>query len=238
NLTTSFKIGAWSQTQGTLLSDQTVGVAGRIGAAPAMAPVELRVVYPESGEETTYHFNIAIHPKLTPMLVAAAVGAAGSGTHDFPQFHTLDYDLSLEFANGKVVHLANTTVNAQVGELFTEIGVPIVAAAENPFEKLALAKMSGTLKVSAQAREARILSVSVPRLKYQPGETAKIFLTYRPFRAGEAILPIEFDIPRELPDGTYQLAVTDWQNYVEAEKLARPFRFTAESGNEVFAALK
>jgi hypothetical protein len=125
-----------------------------------------------------------------------------------------------------------------VGDLFGEIGVPIVAAAENPFEKLSLKKMSGTLKVSAEAREAKILSVSVPRLKYQPGETAKIFLTYRPFRAAEAMLPVEFELPRELPDGTYQLVITDWQQYLEAEKTARPFRFTAESGDEMFAALR
>src|SRR5205085_3119966 len=142
-------------------------------------------------------------------LAAAAVAAAVSGTHDLPQYQTIDYDLNLEFTGGQTVRLSNTTVNAQVTDLFNEIGLPIVAAAENPFEKLALKKLSGTLKVSAEAREARILSVTVPRLKYQPGETAKIFLAYRPFRAAEATLPVEFDLPRELPDGTYQLVITD-----------------------------
>ena len=238
NLNTSFKIGARSQTQGTLLADQTVGVAGKTGPVPAMAPMDLKVTYTDGSADQNYHFNLAIHPKLTPMLAAAALGAAISGAHDVPLYHTADYDLMLEFSNGQSVHLMNTTVNAQVPELFNEIGIPIVAAAENPFQKLTLRKFSGTVRVSSEAREAHIESVTLPRLKFQPGETARIYLNYRPFRKAEAILPIEFEIPRELPDGAYQLVVTDWSQYLEGEKIIRPFRFTAESGDEMFAALK
>ena len=238
NLNTSFKLGALSQTQGTLLADQTVGVAGKIGPAPAMAPMDLKVTYTDGTADQNYHFNLAMHPKLTPMLAAAALGAAISGAHDVPLYHTADYDLTLEFSNGQSVHLVNTTVNAQVPELFNEIGIPIIAASENPFEKLALRKFSGTVRVSPEAREAHIESVTLPRLKFQPGETAKIYLNYRPFRKAGAILPIEFEIPRELPDGAYQLVVTDWAQYLEGEKIVRPFRFTAESGDEMFAALK
>ena len=238
NLNTSFKIGALGRITGTLLADQTVGVAGKTGSAPPMAPMDLKVIYTDGSAEQNYHFNLAMHPKLTPMLAAAALSAAISGTHDVPLFHTADYDLMLEFSNGQSVHLANSTVNAQVPELFNEISIPIIAASENPFEKLSLRKFSGTVRVSPEAREAHIESVTLPRLKFQPGETAKIYLSYRPFRKAEAILPIEFDIPRELPDGVYQLVVTDWAQYLEGEKLLRPFRFTAESGDEMFAALK
>ena len=238
NLSTSFKIGEMAQTAGTLLADQTVGVAGRTGAFPPMSPMDLRVTYTDGSADQNFHFNLANHPKLTPMLAAAAIGAAVSGSHDLPLFHTIDYDLNLEFSNGQSVHLVNTTVNAQVPDLFNEIGIPIVAASDNPFEKLALKKMSGTLKVSPDAREAHIESITVPRLKFQPGETAKIYVAYRPFREAETTLPIDFDIPKDLPDGTYQLVVTDWQQYLEGEKLLRPFRFTAESSDELFTAIR
>jgi hypothetical protein len=238
NLATSFKIGALADTTGTLVADQTVGVGGRVGSPPPMAPLDLTITYTDGSGDDHYHFNLAVHPKLTPMLAAAAVGAAISGTHDLPQFHTIDYDLNLEFTNGQALRLSNTSVDVQVQDLLTEVGLPIVAAGENPFEKLALTKMTGTVKVSPEAREARILAVTLPRLKYQPGETAKLFLSYRPFRGAEAMMPVEFELPRELPDGQYQFVITDWQQYLEGEKLIRPFRFTAESGNEMFAALK
>ena len=56
NLTTSFKIGALRGIQGTLLADQTVGVAGKTGAAPAMIPMDLRVIYTDASAEQRFHF--------------------------------------------------------------------------------------------------------------------------------------------------------------------------------------
>ena len=153
NLTTSFKIGALSDTVGTLLSDETVGVAGRVGAPPAMIPVELNVAYADGSGARTYHFQIAQHPKLTPMLAATAFMAAASGAHDPPQFYTADYDLNLDFTNGQSVKVANRTVNAAVGDLFTEVGVPLTVAAENPFERVGVKAITGTLKISSEARE-------------------------------------------------------------------------------------
>lgn len=238
NLTTSFKIGALSREEGTLLADDAVGVAGRLGKAPAMVPMELKVVYADGSESHDYHFKLAQHPRLTPMLAAAAFTAAASGAHDPPQFYTVDYDLKMDFTNGQSVTVANTSVDAAVPDLFNEIGIPIAAAAENPFERVGVKAIRGTLTISSESREAHIVSVTLPRVKYQPGETAKLFLTYRPFRGAEATMPIDFELPRELPDGTYQLVVTDWQAYLEGEKQVQPFRFTADSGPELFAAMK
>ena len=180
-----------------------------------------------------------MHPKFTPVLAAAAVGASITGVRDLPLYHTIDYDLDMDFANGKRIHLVNSDVNVSAGDLFNEIRHShLGGAADNPFERVNLRKISGTVKVTPEAREARLLSVTVPRLKYQPGETAKIYVTYRPFHAGEAILPVEFELPRDLHDGTYELAVTDFvQTYLQVEQQTRPFRFTAESVNEVFAVL-
>jgi hypothetical protein len=101
-----------------------------------------------------------------------------------------------------------------------------------------LSKVSGRVRVTPEAREAKILAVNLPKTKFQPGEMARMFVTYRPFRGEEQVLPLEFEMPRDLADGNYQLYVTDWDTYVEQERLAKPFRFTAESSNEVFAVLK
>jgi hypothetical protein len=238
NLNSSFKLGSLTKLRGTLTADQTVGVTGRFGAPPPMVPMEIAISYPDGSNNQTYRFNAAWHPKLTPLITAAAIQAVLGGTKELPQYHTLDYDLNLEFANGQVVKVSNRSVNTHAPELFFEIGTPIMAAAENPFERITLKKLSGTVKVTPEARDAKILAVNLPKTKYQPGETAKMFVTYRPFRGEEAVLPLDFEMPRDLPDGSYQLFVTDWDTYLEQEKVSRPFRFTAESANEVFAVLK
>ncbi len=45
-------------------------------------------------------------------------------------------------------------------------------------------------------------------------------------------------MPKDLSDGNYQLLVTDWDTYLDQEKIARPFRFTAETTDEMFSVLK
>jgi hypothetical protein len=238
NLNSSFKLGSLTQLRGTLTADQVVGVAGRIGAPPPTVPMEIAIAYPDGSNNQTYRFNAAWHPKLTPLIMAAAIQAVLGGTKELPQYHTLDYDLNLEFANGQVVKVNNRSVNTGAPELFFEIGTPIAAAAENPFERVPLTKLTGTMNVTPEARDAKILSINLPKTKYQPGETAKVFVSYRPFRGEEAVLPLEFEMPRDLAEGNYQLFVTDWDTYLEQEKVSRPFRFTAESAGEVFAVLK
>jgi hypothetical protein len=78
----------------------------------------------------------------------------------------------------------------------------------------------------------------VPKLKYKPGETVKAYVQYRPFHAAEATLAVELQLPRDLPDGTYQMVVSGWERYVQDEQAARPFRFSADNVNEVFDVLR
>jgi hypothetical protein len=177
------------------------------------------------------------HPKLTPLITALAVSSAVTGNRELPQYHTLDYDLDLSFENGRTVKVQNTVVNSSATELFMELAAPMLAAAENPFQRVQVKKINGTIHVTPEARSAKILSVNVPKLKYRPGETLKAYLSYRPFRAAEAILPIELELPKDLDDGTYQLVVSDWQRYLQDEQQARPFRFDAETIDEVFGVL-
>jgi hypothetical protein len=202
-----------------------------------MVPVTLRIKYTDGSQDQQYSFQIASHPRFTPLLAVMAMGGAVSGEHELPQFHTLDYDLKTEFANGKLMQLKNTAVNANAGQLFFEVGGPMLLAADNPFERVMVKSVSGTITVTPEAREATILSVNVPRLKYRPGETVKAYVTYRPFRDAEALLPIDFELPRDLPDGAYQLVVSDWTQFMTDETAAKPFRFTAESVDEIFSVM-
>ncbi len=238
NLETSFKLGFLSETSGALLTDQTVGVAGVVGKSAPMAPVELRIVYADGSLDETYHFSAALHPKLTPVIASAAVTMALTGEKNLPQYHTVDYDVTADFANGQSVHVVNSSVNGDGNDVAAEISLPLMVAADNPFERVSLAKLSGTIRVSDAARSADILSVMVPRTEYRPGETVKAYISYLPFHAMEAILPVDMQLPRDLPDGDYQFIVSDWTRYLEDERAANPFEFTATKIGELFTVIR
>src|SRR5439155_5510853 len=136
------------------------------------------------------------------------------------------------------LHLANSLVNASGAELFFELGMPMMAASDNPFEQVGVKSIDGTVKITPEAHDATILWANVPRLKFRPGETLKAYVNYRPFRGADAILPIEFELPRDLPEGTYQLVISGWEQFLSDERTAKPFRFSAESAQDVFGVLR
>jgi hypothetical protein len=237
NLTTSFKLGSLTAAKGTLTADQNFGVAGQLGATPALVPIDVRVIYTDGSQDRSYHFDSALHPKFTPLLSGVALASAVAGANDLPQYNTVQYDVALEFGNGTTVRLSNTSVNANPLTLFAEIAMPMMSASDNPFERVMLKKVTGTVRVTPEARDAQILEVNVPKNKYRPGDTIHAFVTYKPFRSPEATMPVELDLPKDLPEGPYQLVFSDWTRYATDEQTSKPFRFTAEKIKDVFDVL-
>ncbi len=237
NLQTSFKLGSLSSSCGTLTTDMSVGVAGKVGATPTMAPMDFNVSYADGSPSRSFHFQSAVHPKLTPMIAGVAFGAALSGENDLPTYNTVDYDLVMDFANGQSVRIENRAANIAAQDLFGELGTPITVAADNPFQRVLLRRVSGSIRISTMPRAAQLMDITVPKEKYRPGETLKGFATFKPFWGNEGTLPIEMELPRDLPKGTYRLIVSDAQRYVQDEQQSQPFRFTAESVQDVFSVL-
>jgi len=240
-LSTSFKLGTMTRALGRLTNDQTVGISGRIGDPAPTVPVDLKIIELDGrggATEREYHFRSASHPKFTPLITNAAFSAAVGGASDLPQYNTVDYSVDLEFANGRTVQVADRAVNTNAADLFQNIGLALVAAGENPFERVPLKKMTGTIKIAPEARQGQILEVNVPRSKYKPGETIKGFVTYKPFRAPEDTLPVELEVPKNLPQGVYQLVISDADRFLQDEVSTEPFKFTAERVSDIFDALK
>jgi len=237
-LSSSFKLGSLAHITGTLTNDQTVGVAGNVGEDPPLVPVEMKVHYADGSLDQTYHCLVALHSKFTPMGAAATLVGALTGVKNIPTHHTLDYHLTVDFIGGRSVTIDNVDVDGEAGEVAQELALPIQAAAENPYQDVLVKQITGTINVSAEPRESDLTSVTLPKLKFEPGDQIKGFVNYRPWHQGEQTLPFTFEVPRDLPDGQYQLVVSDWQRYFTDQLATEPFRFSAESIDELFSVVK
>ncbi len=238
NLQTSFKLGFLHEQVGRLTADQQVGVAGEMGQSPPMVPIDYKIVYADGSPPRSFHFDGALHPRFTPLICGVSLMSALSGAHDLPQYNTLDYDVTLEFSNGQTVRVKNRAVNTSPMEVFAEIGMPLMTAADNPFERVLVKRVTGTFHVSGEAKDAQVVEVNMPKSRFRPGETIRGFVTYKPFRGEESILPIELQLPADLREGDYKLVVSDYRRYMQDEQQSRPFRFTAEKVEELFDVLR
>jgi hypothetical protein len=238
-LSTSFKLGSFSQSIGELTTDQSVGISGFQGRTAPMAAIDVHVIYDDKTVDRTYHFLAVLHPKLTPAIVAAALSAALTSERELPtEFQTIDYQIETKFADGQSLAVSNLSVNSGAAEMANDALLPVVAMSSNPFKHVSISSVSATLHVSSEARIGQIQSVLVPRLKYEPGETLKAFVSYEPFRAAETSMPVELELPHDLPDGTYHLIVSDWQKFLNDERVASAFKFSADNINDVFSLVK
>ena len=159
------------------------------------------------------------------------------GQKNLPQYHTVNYDVTADFADGHKVVINNSSVNGDGPEVVSDVALPLLAVADNPFASIPISRLTGTFHVASTAHAAQILSVMVPKTKYQPGDTVKAYVSYLPFHADEAILPTSFTLPRDLPDGQYQLIVSDWTRYLEDERTANPFNFNSNSMQELYQVI-
>jgi len=236
SLDSSFKMAAMGKLKGAIDTDHTVGIAGRLGPSPASIPVDIKIN--RDGKVTAYHFDAIRHPRLLPVLVAISMESALSSEGELPQYNTLHYAIDMQFENGRKVQVNNVDANVAPGDLIIQLIAPLSAAAENPFERVLPKRVEGTLTLTGESRDSQILSVQLPKTKFRPGDSISGFITHRPFRAEEANLPFKFDLPRDLPDGPYQLVVGDWTRYFGDELTAKPFRFAAETSDEVFDVMQ
>jgi len=251
NLQESFKLGFLAKTVGTLTTDETVGVSGFVGSLPVMAPIDLTVVYADKSVDRHYHFNAASHPKFTPQLVPGVMAAAVQGEKNLPDAATLDYDVNIDFTDGHSIHLTNVSVNqggnglamllgmdGGLMEMATDIAMPIAVASSNPFKHVGIKQITGKVTVSPEARTGTILAISLPQSKYEPGDMLKAFINYQPFRAKPETFGLEMQLPRDLPNGQYQLSVGDWRHFLQEEQTAEPFRFNATNIDGVFKVME
>lgn len=241
SLDSSFKIAAMGAMRGELRSDESVGVAGRLGDSPEMVPIRIAVTRAGAAPgdaPDVYQFRGIRHPRFLPIVTAMAMEAALVGDAQLPQYSTVAYDVTLTFDNGRTVRFDNVDAHARPPEMLFSIVMPIMAAAENPFQRVLPTRVEGTMRVTAESRQAQILSAQLPKTRFHPGDGVEAFLAYRPFRGDEATLPVQIDLPRDLPEGTYQLVIGDYERFLADESAAKPFKFIAEDADDVFEILQ
>lgn len=235
SLESSFKMGSSFAPTGALYSDETVAVAGEIGHSPEMIPVEVSVATPGHPEPRVFHYKLARHPSFTPRMALTTFVASATGFSGLPEESSIDYDVTLEFENGRKIHTANiaSTITG-VMSVTQSIAFPIEAASSNPFKRVALSKMSATLKVKPQVKALNLIGATSAKTSYKPGDTAKIVLRTHAYRGEDATQTIDLPLPKDLPDGQYSVVLSDRSTRLAQIVMEEGFRFQTRNIDEVF----
>jgi hypothetical protein len=208
----STKIISTGGTIGTLTQDRTTAIMGKLGAGPAMIPVDVSLVTPTT--EKKFHFEVIESPQLTPLLVALATYNGIVGSPAYGEGWTLRMEGDIDLQGHTPVHLENLFapndmpipsgfyVATHVQSIFARIY-------SNPYEPPHVQGIHLKVTALAERRWSMIDNAWIEKSEVAPGETVSVKVLLRPYRGEPFIQQIPITIPPQTARGTLQLLISD-----------------------------
>jgi len=232
NQMNSFKLGSPFKPIGTIYSDQKTGVAGKIGVTPKMVPLDVKVNF--AGEVQTYHYNLAIHEKLSPLLVMVCVQSSVLASKELPEYHSVKYKGYIDFEQFGRVEVANASSDEGLGSLMAELGEPVNLMLNNDFERVKFTGIKVDVDIVPRSEGVSIRQVRLDKPEYRPGEQARVEMLLTRVRGPEISHTVTLTVPEDLPDGEYDLAIGGVATAVMADRRSNPYAYNPENAKDVF----
>ena len=203
---------------GTITSDHLTAVTGKLGASPRMIPMDLTFV--TGATEKTLHFELANHPKLTPLLVAMTTFNGITQNSLYGEGTTLHLTGDIELKGHSPVKLENTF--APQDSLLPD-GMPIALDVQtvfgrlftNNFEIPDVQHISLRVESLPGRNSYSIDSAWLETGDVLPGEDLKVRVQLRPYRGEPRIEETTVHVPDQIPRGTtlrILVSDADWMN--------------------------
>ena len=220
---------------GTITGDHLTAVTGKLGASPALIPLDLTLSASDSGaqKQKKLHFEIVNHPKLTPLLVAITTFSGLTQNSLYGEGTTLHLTGEIRLQGHAPVQIENTFAP---GDSFSPDGLPIALTMQSVFTRLFIntfepAKVDGiSLHVeSVPGRKSfTIDSAWLEKGEAAPGETLRVRVLLRPYRGPARVEETSVHIPDQIPRGTMlRVLVSDGELLNRA---SRGFMFAGAGG--------
>ena len=208
----STKIITTGGTIGTLTQDRSSAIMGKLGAGPAMIPVDVTLATPNA--EKKFHFEVIESPQLTPLLVALATYNGIVGSPAYGEGWTLRMEGDIDLQGHTPVHLENLFApnDQPIPNGFyvaTEVQSIFARIYSNPYEPPHVQGIHLKVTALAERRWSMIDNAWIEKSEVAPGETVAVKVLLRPYRGEPFIQQIPITIPPQTARGTLELLISD-----------------------------
>ncbi len=203
---------------GTITGDHLTAVTGKLGAAPAMIPMELTTK--SALGEKIVRAEIVNHPKLTPLLVAMTAFNGLTQNIIYGEGNTLKMNAEIRLKGHAPVEIENTFAP---GDTLNPDGMPVALSImsvftrlfTNQFEAVQVEKISIHVESVAGRQSYSIESAWLEKGEAAPGETLRLRVLVRPYRGTARIEETTIKVPDQVARGTtlrVMVGDADWMN--------------------------
>lgn len=210
-LENSFKIGTSDTLVGIVNQDRGVGLAGRVGRYPVIAPMLITVRDNDLNRADKYAVQVVQDEQLTPLLSAVTVFNAITKTMDRtgPGTAKVSFEITgRDLPGDKLVRENMFYSPASVGELaIGEFLEAMTTIAGNRYHPVTLMDVKINVSVSGERRTATIMEAKPDAAKAKPGDTINITVKLKPFRGENITRVVPYTIPKDQKPGPMTLEV-------------------------------
>src|SRR6202049_3567326 len=198
---------------GTITGDHLTAVTGKLGAPPAMIPLDLAIA--TSSGEKKLHFELVNHPKLTPLLVALTTFNGLTQNSIYGEGTTLHLSGEIRLQGHAPVQIENTYAP---GDSLSPDGLPIAMSVQNiftrlfvnPYEIPSVEHIALRVESVPGRQSFTIDSAWLEKGEAAPGETLRVRVLLHPYRGAARIEETSVRIPEQIARGTtLRVLVTD-----------------------------
>ena len=205
----SFRLSSTGRVIGRLTQDRDSAIVGRLGEQAPTFPCTVRV---QGARDTTFHYSVAGHWQVSPMLAFYAAYLSAVRWEGEGNLMTMKATSRISLkGREKPIVLQNLYAEQSLMPLaFAQVMEPMQMLTLNPFQDVEITGLDLDLKVEQGFQLARVESVRVDRTAARPGEKVIIWITLRQFHGPEQVRKMEIEVPRDaLPGTTAEIQVCD-----------------------------
>lgn len=196
---------------GRVNQDRETGVAGELGAFPAVVPMKVTVREHDLGREQSYTTRIAYDEDLLAQISAAMAYASLSKTSDSLGESTVQvhFTIRTDVAENGKAERSNMFYNAaDVGQIAVlELAQAVNIICSNEEKESELLDIQMDIDVNNGRKTAAILSAVPDKTEVKPGETVNFTTTIKPYRREKMTVTIPYKVPKTQIPGTLHLDV-------------------------------
>ena len=205
----SLKVANTGEIIGTISQDRLSAVAGELGPAPAMLPVEIAVVRP--GEEVKYlRFSAARHPQLTPLVIGAGTAQAVLGSNDAGFSNGARLEANFKFSHGRHVPTASVVSGPQgITQGLTDFVRDIGAVLQNPYEEIIPEAISVRITPLTVNPQTTLEYVQLSSTTLSSGTNLEATIGWRDYQGAPAEETVSIPVPAAWQGRNLELVVTN-----------------------------
>ncbi|MSS71064.1 MAG: hypothetical protein EXS64_06215 [Candidatus Latescibacteria bacterium] len=221
----SFKLGAASAVQGSIVEDRAAGIVGVVGRDASMIPVAV-TIRSDAGTRD-YRFEVIRHPDLTPILTRGTLLSALISAEKQSGDVTTRTRSVIRMEGYPDLRLENTYSGAQaLGLTILDLVKPLDAVMDNPFLSAPVKEVRFEIALEESLRTASVEGLRLFKGRFHPGDTIPFEVRLRPFHGDEQVVSGQVTLPPYVPAGPLALRTGSAQTLEKLEVKRAPGRYS------------